>query len=264
MKRISMLMAALLVAGTTFAQIDSSYQDADTIKVGKFIIIKKNKGGSNQPSSERNTSVTIEKRPYKPTNISTNWWIFDLGFANLRDETVYGSDDANGYLRTIRPGEQPFTKEDLKLRAGKTSNVNLWIFMQRLNVTKGVLNLKYGLGLEMYNFRYENNISYNKNPAYIFRDSIEFSKNKLYAGYLTVPLMLNVNTHPGHKKGLSFSAGVSAGYLVGSRNKQISGERGKTKTRGDFDLEQFRLAYIGELGLGPVRLFRLLQYEPTT
>jgi hypothetical protein len=67
--------------------------------------------------------------------------------------------------------------------------------------------------------------------------------------------MLNVNTHPGNKKALSFSAGVSGGYLLGSRNKQISGERGKVKTKGDFDLEPFRLAYVGELGIGSIRLF---------
>lgn len=263
MKRIFMLMAALLVAGAGFAQTDSTKQTADTIKVGKFIIIKKSKSGGSNTDSVRSTTVEINRRPVqKPGNVATNWWILDLGFANLRDETVYGSAAANGYLRTLRPGEPAFKKDDLKLRAGKTSNVNLWIFMQRLNITKGVLNLKYGLGLEMYNFRYENNISYNKNPAYIFRDSVNFSKNKLYAGYLTVPFMINLNTHPGQRKGLSLSAGVSAGYLVGSRNKQISNERGKTKTRGDFDLEQFRLAYIGELGLGPVRLFGSYSFNP--
>ena len=260
MKRITLLMATLLVAGAGFAQTDSTTQQTDTIKVGKFIIIKKNKGTTNQPNNERTTTIEIDKRQRKPTNLSTNWWIFDLGFANLRDETVYNSPEANSYLNA--PTSKPFTKDDLKLRAGKTSNVNIWIFMQRLNVTKGVLNLKYGLGLEMYNFRYDNNISYHKNPAYIFRDSVSFSKNKLYAGYLTVPFMVNLNTNPGRKKGLSLSAGVSAGYLVGSRNKQISDERGKVKTKGNFDLEQFRLAYIGELGLGPVRLFGSYSINP--
>jgi hypothetical protein len=192
------------------------------------------------------------KTTRKGNKSNTNWWIVDLGFANLRDETMYGSAAANSYLRT--PPGGPFTEDDLDLQTGKTTNVNLWFFMKRLNISKQYFNFKYGLGLEMFNFRYETNISYHKTPAYIFRDTVQFSKNKLYAGYISVPLMFNVNTTPG-KKGLSFSAGVSAGYLVGSRNKQISGERGKVKTKGDFDLEKFRLAYIGEIGLGPVRLF---------
>jgi hypothetical protein len=74
--------------------------------------------------------------------------------------------------------------------------------------------------------------------------------------------MINVNTQPGRKKGLSFSAGVSAGYLLASRNKQISNNRGKVKIKSDFDLEPFRLAYIGELGIGAVRLFGSYSMRP--
>lgn len=253
MKRITMLSAALLVAMAGFAQKDTTAKTgADTIRIGSMIIIKKNRG-SNEGS--RSESITIQKRDKKPSKVSTNYFILDIGFANVTDDTKYGTPEAASYLRTIRPGEAAFTKDDLKLKTAKTTNVNLWLFMQKLNITKGVVNLKYGLGLEMFNFRYDNNISYHRNPSYIFRDSVSFSKNKLYVGYASVPFMLNINTHPGKKRGLSFSAGITAGYLVGSRNKQISGERGKDKLKGDFDLEKFRLAYVGEIGLGPVRLF---------
>ena len=262
MKRITLMVATIMVAMAGYAQTDSTSQQSDTVRVGKYVIIKKKKNPMGEKDNDKGTTVVIERRKEKPTNVSTNWWIVDLGFANVKDETMYGSAAANNYLKTTRPGEAAFNKNDLDLRSGKSSNVNIWIFMQRLNITKGVLNLKYGLGLEMFNYRYESNISYHKNPAYIFRDSINFSKNKLYTGYLTIPFMVNLNTHPGQKKGLSISAGVSAGYLVASRNKQISDERGKTKTRGDFDLEQFRLAYIGELGLGPVRLFGSYSMNP--
>ena len=262
MKRITLMVATIMVAMAGYAQTDSTTQQSDTIRVGKYVIIKKKKNPMGEKDNDRSTTVVIERRKQKPTNVSTNWWIVDLGFANVKDETAYGSAAANNYLKTIRPGEAAFNKNDLDLRSGKSSNVNIWIFMQRLNITKGIINLKYGLGLEMFNYRYESNISYHKNPAYIFRDSINFSKNKLYTGYLTIPFMVNINTHPGQKKGLILSAGVSAGYLVASRNKQISDERGKTKKRGDFDLEQFRLAYIGELGLGPIRLFGSYSMNP--
>ena len=67
--------------------------------------------------------------------------------------------------------------------------------------------------------------------------------------------MLNVNTTPHRKNGFSFSLGASAGYLIDSRNKQISGERGKQKYHGSFDLQPWRVATITELGLGPVRLY---------
>lgn len=261
MKKVVIAIAALLAAGNLFAQTDSTTSKADTIKVGNFIIIKKDKKVTAERTSSNSDSVKVAKR--KKSNISTNWSILDIGFANVRDETEYGSAEANSYLRG---GAAPFTKDDIKLRTNKTSNVNYWLFMQKVNVSKHVLNLKYGLGLEMYNFRYSKNISYRENlpggVTGVFRDTVQFSKNKLYAGYITVPFMINVNTTPDRKRGFSFSAGVSAGYLVGSRNKQISNERGKQKVKGDFDLEKWRVAYIAELGLGPIRLYGSYSMNP--
>ena len=102
------------------------------------------------------------------------------------------------------------------------------------------VNLKYGIGLEMYNWRYETNITYHKNPAYIYRDTIQFSKNKLATDYVTIPFMININPFPHRRQGLSFSVGISAGYLYNSRNKQVSDERGKQKIHGDFDLDPAR------------------------
>ena len=55
--------------------------------------------------------------------------------------------------------------------------------------------------------------------------------------------------------GFNLSAGVSAGYRIGSHTKQISDERGKIKDHNDFDLNDWRFAYIAELGLGPVHLY---------
>ena len=257
MKRIIYTTAALLLTASGFAQTDTTKKnEPDTIKVGNFIIIKKNKDGD---SSDRHRNVYVDinvsnnNNVKHKSNVSTNWLIFDLGFANVRDKTEYGSAEANSYLDA--QGGTPFTKSDLALRTSKSSNANIWLFMQKLNVSKHVLNLKYGLGLEMYNYRYENNISYTKNPATIIRDDINFSKNKLYVGYATVPFMVNINTNPDRRKSFSISAGVSAGYKIASRNKQISSERGKDKTSGDFNLGPWHLAAIAELGLGPVRLY---------
>ena len=44
--------------------------------------------------------------------------------------------------------------------------------------------------------------------------------------------------------------------LKDSQDENIkSEERGKQKNKGDYDLEQFKLSYVAELGLGPVRLY---------
>ena len=145
--------------------------------------------------------------------------------------------------------------------------------MQRLNLIKKNVNLKYGLGIELNNYRYRSNISYKEdgvipytggtttNNPFIFRDSIAFSKNKLAADYLTIPVMLNFSTTPRYnRQTVSFSVGVSAGYLYSQRNKQRSGERGKLKNKGDYDLEKFKFSYVAEMGVGAFRVYA--SYSP--
>ena len=261
MKRFLAGMVAVMLAVQGFAQTDTAKKDGvDTVHVGNFIIIQRNKDrnkdtGYTYSDRHNNVNINLFKRNHRTyhSNVSTNWFIFDLGFANWKDQTAYGTPEANAFLHAN--GGAPFTKTDLKLITAKSTNVNIWFFMQKLNITQHVLNLKYGLGLEMFNFRYDNNISYHKDPMYIWRDTINFSKNKLYVGYLTVPLMLNVNTTPQRRRGFSFSAGISAGYKVCGHTKQKSSARGKDKQSGDFDLNPWRIAYIAELGIVPVRLY---------
>jgi hypothetical protein len=66
--------------------------------------------------------------------------------------------------------------------------------------------------------------------------------------------MVNFNLTPGREKGFGFSTGVSAGMLYSARQK-IKNNGNKSKLHDDFDLEKWKLAYIGELNLGPVRLY---------
>ncbi len=254
-------------ADTTLKPLtDTGFQKPDTIRVGNFVIVKRGKNGEGNSDKGRTFTVTIRSNSHEYDTVvvkrkqtfSTNWFIFDLGFANYTDKTNYAAVAGDPYLYTTS-SQKPFGKSDLKLIT-KSSNVNIWVFMQKLNIVKRAINLKYGLGLEMFNFRYDNNISYNKTPAYIFRDSVNFSKDKLYTAYATVPMMLNINPFP-NKKRISFSVGASAGYLIGSHTKQKSDERGKTKMRGDFDLNQWRFAYVGELGIGSGKVVWLLQHQ---
>ena len=232
--------------------------------IKKGWISKKNRDRHNADKTVTMGREQKEKEAKRQSNVSTNWWVFDLGFSNYIDNTNYAT--AGSYL-VNRPGYPAIDKNDLKLRSGKSVNVNIWIVMQRLNLAKHYVNLKYGLGLELNNYRYRSSISYKEggqvpytttqtNAPFIFRDSISFSKDKLAADYVTVPLMLNFTSNPNRKdKGISFSAGVSAGYLYSQRNKQKSSERGKDRNKGDYDLQKFKLSYIAELGLGPIRLY---------
>jgi hypothetical protein len=261
------MMTLCVISTNLLAQTDSTKATtADTIRIGGMVIIKKD----SPDQRHRQTGVTIGNRQrQKHSNVSTSEWIIDLGFANWNDKTDYASATTQGYLINKTGTTSPLGANDFKLKNGKSSNINIWLFMQRLNLIKHYVNLKYGIGIEFNNYRFKSNVSFkeggNNNPynpaqninhAFVFRDSVAFSKNKLAADYITVPFMINFRTNPNNTdKGLSFSAGVSMGYLYNNRNKQISTERGKLKNHGDYDLEKWKLSYIGELGLGPIRLY---------
>ena len=184
----------------------------------------------------------------KPSNLSTNWLIVDLGFTNYNDNTNYAGATAQAFA----PGSQKYW---FSLKNNKSVDVNIWFFMQRLNMYKHVINLKYGLGIELNNYRYETNIKYLTSPTEVIMDTLSFSKNKLAADYVTVPLMINFNFTPNLREGFGLSVGISAGYLYSSRQKTISGEFGKQKTFDSFNLNPWKLSWIAELQLGPVKLY---------
>lgn len=258
MKQMFLSLLGLAVCSGIYAQADTTGKPSvDTIKVGNIIIIKKNddKKTGKDTTGKSNDGVNIEikkRKDYKPSNISTNWWIMDLGFANVNDQTDYAAiSGPSGYF----PGG---SKSLMGLRTGKSVNVNVWFFMQRINVIKHVVNLKYGLGLELNNYRFENNIRFRYDPTdFIERDAdvASFKKNKLAADYITLPAMINFNFTPKQKKSYGVSAGVSVGYLYSARQKMISDLRGKEKVNNDFNLEPWKVSAIGELNLGTVRFY---------
>ncbi|MFY7839920.1 MAG: outer membrane beta-barrel protein [Lacibacter sp.] len=258
MKQSLLALLGLIVCLGVNAQTDTTKpQSADTIKIGNMVIIKKNDGkekkdqkSDDDDNDNDGTSVEIKKRKdSKKSNVSTNWLIVDLGFSNVNDQTNYAVPATQAFF----PGG---TKEQLELRNGRSINVNVWFFMQRVNLIKHVVNLKYGLGVEMNNYSFEKSVRYNTEPVTnITIDNIKYRKNKLAADYLTVPVMLDFNFAPKRKKGYGFSAGVSAGYLYAARQKMKSEQNGKEKVRSDFNLEPWKLSAVGELNLGAVRLY---------
>ncbi|MEO7923347.1 MAG: outer membrane beta-barrel protein [Chitinophagaceae bacterium] len=260
MKRIITLCVALFTLSSAFSQTDTTVTNPapkdDTIRIGGMVIIRK--AGSKDRQVIRDKEYSMKNRKGgKQSNLTTNWWIMDIGFANYKDNTDYSSAAAQAYA----PGSNASW---FRVKGFKSRTVNLWFFMQKLNIAKHIVNLKYGLGLELNNYKYEQPIRYQKNtlaipnPPRVNLDGTvgrTYKKNKLAADYLTVPVMLNFNFTPDRKKGFGISAGISAGYLYSARNKTVTSDEGKKKLKDDFELERWKLSYIGEISLGPVRFF---------
>ena len=253
------------------SKTDSLKTGEDPLKLGSLMIVGKGisegmnklgkaiEGVDLKKIAETATDVLKKKKPKK---VSTNWFVYDIGFAGYNDNTNYATSAAQAFVKPS--GSVPASKGDFALRTSRVSNFNLWFFMQRVSIIESVLNLKYGLGIESNNYFFKTGITYVDDiNVYTMRGGWnERSKNKLVANYLTVPVMLNINTNPMKgKRGFQFSAGVSGGYLSSARQKQ-KGPGGTDKTKSNFNLEQFKLSYVAELGLGPVKLYGSVATSP--
>jgi hypothetical protein len=254
MKRIFILYIALCASMVGSAQNDTAKSTKpDTIRIGGMVIVREPGGKDENDHDKKRWDRTLRisgRHKDKQSNLSTNWWIIDLGFSNYNDQTDYTSPEAQSFA--------PGSNEDwLDLRVGKSRSVNIWVVMQRLNLVEHVVNLKYGLGLELNNYHFDDKtIRFHKNPTVIDRSHTGLKKNKLAADYLTVPLMLNFNFTPKRENNESFgfSAGISAGLLYSARQK-IKYDGKIDKLKGNFDLREWKLSYIAEITLGPVRLY---------
>lgn len=249
MKTIVLAAFATCLTLSAFAQDSTKKRDADTIRIGGMIIIKD--GDRNDTTGKPKVIFGNKRNRDKNANVQTNWWIVDLGFANYSDETAYAAAQSSGFV------SNEINEDALKLRTGKSVNVNIWLFMQKLNIAKHVLNLKYGLGVELNNYRFDNeSVQFLEDPTKVVLnpDWKGFDKNKLAADYATVPIMLNLNFTPKRERGFGISGGVSAGYLYSARQKTKNGGS-EDKVHDDFNLRKWKIAYIGELNLGPVKLY---------
>lgn len=281
---IQKMILPFLLLGTSLvssAQTDTIVISAkkDTVQIGSIIIV--NKKEAEDPNFKtvikigdasfgkpkdgelgwvkgdfKKTKIEIAKGPKKLKNLESNWWTFDLGFANYHDKSpmIYWLTNPMPNNLSIYPG--PINSKSFSLNNKKSSNVNIWVVQQKLNLYKHKINLKYGVGVEMFNFRFEKPISFREDiSGFVKYDDVVFSKNKLLVKYLTIPVQINFKPNPNLKKGFYASVGMSAGYLLNAKNKQISGERGKEKFEGNFNLNDWRIATIGELGIGSIRLY---------
>jgi hypothetical protein len=193
----------------------------------------------------------------------SKFFMLDLGVNMLNDATVYTDPTVVNYLNVpaVKRNENLFD-----LRPSKSINVNIYPVMVKFLALKTGRQRVYvstGLGFQVYNFRYEDNLTYTKSPNGIIIDSIAFRKNKLAVNYLNIPLMITGKTRLYKDHWLTYGVGGTVGYRISSWNKQISDERGKQKTHGNFDLSDYNACITGEFGFdGALRFFASYQLTP--
>ncbi len=201
----------------------------------------------------------------KAHRFETHWVMMDLGFNLLTDNTNYNSPATQAFLHVP---DNTKNSSLLGLRGGKSINVNIYPIMLRfaaLKTKRQSIYITTGLGLQLYNFRYNEPIVYTKSPNSFIttNDMLHFRKNKLGLDYLNVPLMLTFKTRLEHKNWLVYGVGITGGYRISTWTKQVSSEFGKVKTHDQFNFQNFNSCLTGEIGIdGEIRFY--VSYQLTS
>ena len=259
MNRLLTLIMALFLTSVAIAQEPAAVQlPNDTLKLGALKIIKINgEVKKNWTDVIRYFDYDAVKLNYTPKKImpnaelQTEWLAFDLGIAGYMDYTKY---DVTKAFTSPAVGI-PVSKRKMQPKNSST-NVNIWLVQQKLNLYKQKYYFKYGIGFEMFNYYYANGVIFrNNDKMYISLNDTDYKKNKLYINYLTVPLILSRTYKFKKIQDINVAGGVNIGYLLNARNKQISDALGKKKYDGDFNFNDYKMSGVFQIGIGDVKFY---------
>lgn len=233
------------------SQVEQDHVDSpvDSIILGRLIIVH------TEDPDGHSTIRIYRDRSHRFRRSHTRQLGFDLGLLNYSDLSAYSGlagvnpstrvqDYSPAGLNTFAPAGSagPVTAAQFSLIPLKSVQVDLWIFRNLREFGYGPFGLEYGFGLVMDNFRYRQPITYIDHfGTRVIQDSVSFRKNKLFAEYLSIPLLLHLKFPTRHGHPFHLSLGSEFAYLIEARTKQISSARGKVKQRDEFNLSRFRI-----------------------
>lgn len=125
----------------------------------------------------------------------------------------------------------------------KSFSFNFNFAERKFNLYKHYIGLTTGLGFNFNQIGITNNyiIQNNKDSVFGVLDTINnYSKNKLKASYLQIPLLLEFNTNENSNKSFYLAAGVIGGVRLSSKVKREV-ENVEQKVKGVYCLNSFKV-----------------------
>lgn len=184
---------------------------------------------------------TVIINPKDKRNNEAHWAGLDFGFNVLMNSSSQNTFPASPYL-----------KNDI----ARSQVWNLNILEHKFKVVKEYVGITTGLGFSFAQVAFSNNyvLGSKGDSTFANMDTItSYSKNKLRAAYLTVPLLLEFNTSKDNDNGFYLAAGVVGGLRIGSSYKLISkdnGDKVRSVQKGSYNLNPFKLDATARLGYG--------------
>jgi len=175
----------------------------------------------------------------KPKTSEAHWAGVDFGFTMLMNDN-FGTDFAN----------HPYWEND----AARSQVWNLNLLEHKFNFGTPYVGLTTGLGFSFTGVAFNDNyvLSADADTVFASIDTVNsYTKNKLRASYLTVPLMLEFNTNANSNKSFYLAAGVVGGVRLTSRvkrNGEFQGRDFEERIKGRYALNSFRLDAAVRMG----------------
>jgi len=196
---------------------------------------------------DENDSLKTERKKIKGAGkVKDIWSGFEMGI--------------NGYLNSANSTSLSPGYNFLELDYRKCINVNVNLFEKHIKIYKNHIALTTGLGFEFNKYAFQNDYTLPTDPTMLpgFNPVIDFKKNALKANYITVPLLLELNTHAKHKKSFHLAGGIVGGYNYSTFLKQefeLDGVTHKLKSHDDFSVNPFKASATVRLGYGNFTLY---------
>lgn len=153
--------------------------------------------------------------------------------------------------------EYPYWNND----AARSHVWNLNLLEHKFNIAKEYFGLTTGLGFSFTSVAFNNNYVLSTSGDSLIGTidtTVNYTKNKLKASYLTVPLLLEFNTNINSDKSFYLGMGVVGGVRLTSKTKrkgEIDGKKFVQKDKGTYSLNSFKLDAHVRLGYGDLGVF---------
>lgn len=229
--------AILLLSTATFAQ-EEPKKDTTRVNMGKIEIIL-----VDHSENEPGEMDTIDAAPdeFEKEHFEAHWAGVDMGFTMLMNDQFKTNFDAN-----------PYWEND----PARSMTWNLNLLEHKFAIAKEYFGVSTGLGFSFTQVAFRDNyiLSHDSDTLFAVIDSVnDYSKNKLKATYLTVPLLLEFCTNADEDKSFYLAAGVVGGVRLTSRikrNGEFDGKEFQQIQKGTYGLNSFKLEGTVRLGYG--------------
>lgn len=168
----------------------------------------------------------------------------------------------NTFLDKSGKMQLPDTAKLLALNTGKSWAFHFNFIQINAGIFRNKVGLVTGLGLNLNHYNFEKQVVINSSDTtftYFTLDNVNsFKQNKLFIGYLTMPLLLEFQLHKKSRPAKTtffLSAGVIGSVKIASRQKMSFADNRVYINKNDFNLAPFKLDATARIGNDTFTLF---------